>query len=53
MPNAVEIRMTRRGFEVRMGVSTTAFADMGSAITFAQQRLEHAWQLRDLKERCE
>jgi len=53
MPNTIEVTMTRRGFEVKAGGRTMAFSTMSDAFDFAQQRLQHAWQLRALKDRCE
>jgi hypothetical protein len=53
VPNAVEIKMTRRGFEVTAGGRTASFPALPDAVAFAQRRLEHAQGVRDLRDRCE
>jgi hypothetical protein len=53
MPSTIEITMTRRGFEVRASGRTTRFPTLDEAVGFAQQRLQHAYELRDLSARCE
>ena len=53
MPGEIEIRMTRRGFEVVAGKRTTAFGDMRQALVFVEERLQRAEALRDLSARCE
>jgi hypothetical protein len=53
MPGAIEIKMTTRGFEVTMRGRTAAFPRMDEAFDFAQQRLQEAWQLREVSRRCE
>lgn len=53
MTNAIEIKMTRRGFEVTTGSRTSAFSKMEQALDFAQQRLQHALTLREISDRCE
>ena len=53
MSNAVEITMTRRGYEVSAGGHKAAFSALSDALAFAQQRLQHASDLRDLRARCE
>jgi hypothetical protein len=53
MPNTVEITMTMRGFEVTMGGRVTRFPSIEAAMTFAQQRLQWAEELRELKRRVD
>lgn len=53
MTNTVEITMTPRGYEVRMGARVSRFASIEDAIGFASERLHWAHELRDLSRRCE
>jgi hypothetical protein len=53
MTSAVEITMTRRGFEVTFGTRTTVFPEIERALDFAHARLEHARSVRDISRRCE
>lgn len=53
MPNTVEITMTMRGFEVTMGGRVTRFPNVEAAVTYAQQRLQWAEELRELKRRVD
>jgi hypothetical protein len=53
MPNTVEITMTMRGFEVTMGSQVTRFPSIEAAMTYAQQRLQWAEELRELKRRVD
>jgi hypothetical protein len=53
VPNTVEITMTMRGFEVAMGGRVTRFPSIEDALSFAQQRLQWAKELRELSWRCE
>jgi hypothetical protein len=53
VPNTVEITMTMRGFEVTMGERVTRFPSIEDALDFAQQRLRHAQEVRELSWRFE
>ena len=53
MLNTIEITMTRRGFDVRMGARTATFPQLQDAVRFAEQRLEHFARVRELSDRCE
>ena len=53
MPDTVEIAMTARGFEVTVGGHTARFPSIDDAFEFAQRRLRHAKDLRELSARCE
>jgi hypothetical protein len=53
VPNSIEITMTMRGFEVTMGGRVTRFPSIEDAMTFAQQRLQWAEELRELKRRVD
>jgi hypothetical protein len=53
MTGNVEIKMTRRGFDVSFAGRTSSFPQMDKALEFAQERLRRAVELRDLSARCE
>jgi hypothetical protein len=53
MPDAVEIRMTTRGYEVTTRGRTAAFPSIDEAFAFAQERLHQAWSVREISRRCE
>ena len=53
MTSTIEIRMTPAGFDVTVGDRTVRFPRMDEALQFAERRLQHAQNLRELSARCE
>lgn len=51
--STIEIRMTPAGFDVTVSGRTVRFPRMDEALQFAERRLRHAQNLRELSARCE
>lgn len=53
VPSTVEIKMTMRGFDVIVGTRVTRFPTVEAAVSFAQEKLRWAEELREMSRRCE